>query len=50
MLLVVSDSVWCQQMPLRPRIKRVNMRDLMFLMEQEKELNKSPLLYRSYLK
>lgn len=39
-----------RQMPLRPRIKRVNMRDLVFLMEQEKELNKSPLLYRSYLK
>ncbi|XP_063610797.1 transcription initiation factor TFIID subunit 4-like isoform X3 [Penaeus indicus] len=37
-------------MPLRPRIKRVNLRDLMFLMEQEKELCKSTLLYRSYLK
>ncbi|KAK8730588.1 hypothetical protein OTU49_017465, partial [Cherax quadricarinatus] len=44
------DLSMVDDMPLRPRIKRVNMRDLMFLMEQEKELNKSPLLYRSYLK
>ncbi|KAG0720508.1 Transcription initiation factor TFIID subunit 4 [Chionoecetes opilio] len=45
-----SGTFTQKSMPLRPRIKRVNMRDLMFLMEQEKELNKSPLLYRSYLK
>ncbi|KAA0185848.1 hypothetical protein HAZT_HAZT009885 [Hyalella azteca] len=37
-------------MPLRQRTKRVNMRDLTFLMEQEKDLNKSNLLYRTYLK
>ncbi|XP_068212197.1 transcription initiation factor TFIID subunit 4-like isoform X2 [Palaemon carinicauda] len=45
-----SGTFTQKAMPLRPRIKRVNMRDLMFLMEQEKELNKSLLLYRSYLK
>ncbi|KAG7167710.1 Transcription initiation factor TFIID subunit 4-like 1 [Homarus americanus] len=45
-----SGTFTQKSMPLRPRIKRVNMRDLMFLMEQEKELNKSTLLYRSYLK
>ncbi|XP_069164935.1 transcription initiation factor TFIID subunit 4 isoform X1 [Procambarus clarkii] len=45
-----SGTFTQKSMPLRPRIKRVNMRDLMFLMEQEKELNKSALLYRSYLK
>ncbi|XP_064083642.1 transcription initiation factor TFIID subunit 4-like [Macrobrachium nipponense] len=45
-----SGTFTQKPMPLRPRIKRVNMRDLMFLMEQEKELNKSLLLYRSYLK
>ncbi|XP_045193372.2 transcription initiation factor TFIID subunit 4-like [Mercenaria mercenaria] len=35
---------------LRPRIKRVNLRDLMFLMEQDKTLNKSNTLYRTFLK
>ncbi|KAF2354536.1 TAFH/NHR1 [Trinorchestia longiramus] len=39
-----------EEMPLRQRTKRVNMRDLTFLMEQEKDLNKSNLLYRTYLK
>ncbi len=32
----------------RPRTKRVHVRDLMFLMEQEKELKRSPLLWKSY--
>ena len=32
----------------RPRTKRVHLRDLMFLMEQEKELKRSPLLWKSY--
>ncbi|KAK3579938.1 hypothetical protein CHS0354_020831 [Potamilus streckersoni] len=35
---------------LRPRIKRVNLRDVIFLMEQERTLNKSLLLYKSFLK
>jgi len=34
--------------PMRPRIKRVHLRDVIFLMEQEKELRNSQLLYRSY--
>ena len=31
----------------RPRIKRVHVRDLLFLMEQEKETKRSPLLWKS---
>ena len=32
----------------RPRTKRVHLRDLLFLMEQDKELKRSPLLWKSY--
>ena len=32
----------------RPRMKRVHIRDLMFLMEQEKELKRSPLLWKAH--
>lgn len=39
-----------RQMPLRPRLKRVNFRDLLFLLEQEKETCRSTTLYKSYLK
>ncbi|XP_017759662.1 PREDICTED: transcription initiation factor TFIID subunit 4-like isoform X3 [Eufriesea mexicana] len=39
-----------RQMPMRPRIKRVNFRDLLFLLEQEKETCRSTMLYKSYLK
>ncbi|XP_076286783.1 transcription initiation factor TFIID subunit 4 isoform X2 [Lasioglossum baleicum] len=39
-----------RQMPMRPRLKRVNFRDLMFLLEQEKETCRSTTLYKSYLK
>ncbi|XP_043503722.1 transcription initiation factor TFIID subunit 4-like isoform X2 [Polistes fuscatus] len=39
-----------RQMPLRPRLKRVNFRDLLFLLEQEKETCRSTMLYKSYLK
>ncbi|BFZ19294.1 hypothetical protein BsWGS_22333 [Bradybaena similaris] len=35
---------------MRPRIKRVNMRDVQVLMETERPTRKSELLYRSYLK
>ncbi|XP_050315623.1 transcription initiation factor TFIID subunit 4 isoform X8 [Anthonomus grandis grandis] len=38
------------QMPLRQRIKKVTMRDLQFLFESEKDLAKSKLLYKAYLK
>ncbi|ELT99952.1 hypothetical protein CAPTEDRAFT_223724 [Capitella teleta] len=34
----------------RPRIKRVNLRDLIFVLEQEREMNKSSLLYKTFLK
>lgn len=33
---------------MRPRTKRVHLRDLMFLMEQEKELKRSPMLWKAY--
>ena len=39
-----------RQLPLRPRLKRVNFRDLLFLLEQEKETCRSATLYKSYLK
>ncbi|CAG5132758.1 unnamed protein product [Candidula unifasciata] len=35
---------------MRPRIKRVNMRDVQLLMESERPTRKSELLYKSYLK
>ncbi|XP_018332460.1 transcription initiation factor TFIID subunit 4 isoform X4 [Agrilus planipennis] len=38
------------QLPLRARMKKVTLRDLQFLFETEKDLCKSPLLYKSYLK
>ncbi|XP_044269898.1 transcription initiation factor TFIID subunit 4 isoform X2 [Tribolium madens] len=38
------------QMPLRQRMKKVTLRDLQFLFETEKDLCKSKLLYKSYLK
>ncbi|XP_037905192.1 transcription initiation factor TFIID subunit 4 isoform X3 [Hermetia illucens] len=36
--------------PLRPRIKRVNLRDMLFFMEQERETCRSTMLYKAYLK
>ncbi|XP_053674915.1 transcription initiation factor TFIID subunit 4 [Anopheles nili] len=36
--------------PLRPRIKRVNLRDMLFYMEQERESCRSQMLYKAYLK
>lgn len=45
-----SQSGPNRHMPIRPRLKRVNMRDLMFLLEQEKETCRSTTLYKSYLK
>ncbi|XP_032599395.1 transcription initiation factor TFIID subunit 4 isoform X3 [Drosophila grimshawi] len=35
---------------LRPRIKRVNLRDMLFFMEQEREFCRSTLLLKTYLK
>lgn len=45
-----STSGISRQMPMRPRLKRVNYRDLLFLLEQEKETCRSTTLYKSYLK
>ncbi|XP_036338314.1 transcription initiation factor TFIID subunit 4-like [Rhagoletis pomonella] len=36
--------------PLRPRIKRVNLRDMLFFMEQERDTCRSQMLYKAYLK
>ncbi|CAH1960048.1 unnamed protein product [Acanthoscelides obtectus] len=44
------NSTLRAQMPLRQRMKKVTLRDLQFLFETEKDLCKSKLLYRSYLK
>ncbi|KAK3918804.1 Differentially expressed in FDCP 8-like protein [Frankliniella fusca] len=38
------------QLSSRPRLKRVNIRDLVFLLEQEKESSRSTFLYKAYLK
>ncbi|KOC63900.1 Transcription initiation factor TFIID subunit 4 [Habropoda laboriosa] len=48
--LNVSAAGINRQMPMRPRLKRVNFRDLLFLLEQEKETCRSTMLYKSYLK
>lgn len=38
------------QLPVRPRVKRVTLRDLLFLLEQETETCRTPLLYKAFLK
>ncbi|CAG4984403.1 unnamed protein product [Parnassius apollo] len=38
------------QLALRTRIKRINHRDMIYLLEQERETAHSPMLFRSYLK
>ncbi|XP_073949997.1 TBP-associated factor 4 isoform X2 [Choristoneura fumiferana] len=38
------------QLALRTRLKRINHRDMVFLLEQERDTAHSPLVYRSYLK
>ncbi|XP_066591991.1 transcription initiation factor TFIID subunit 4-like isoform X4 [Prorops nasuta] len=48
--LNTSTTGMNRQMPLRPRLKRVNFRDLLFLLEQEKETCRSTTLYKSCLK
>lgn len=45
-----SASGMNRPMPMRPRVKRVNFRDLLFLLEQEKESCRSTTLYKAYLK
>ncbi|XP_022902085.1 transcription initiation factor TFIID subunit 4 isoform X4 [Onthophagus taurus] len=43
-------SVPRSQLPLRQRMKKITLRDLHFLFETEKDLCRSTLLYKSYLK
>ncbi|XP_064076431.1 transcription initiation factor TFIID subunit 4 isoform X3 [Vanessa tameamea] len=38
------------QLALRTRLKRINLRDMIFLLEQQNETSRSQMLYRSYLK
>lgn len=38
------------QLPMRQRMKKVTLRDLQFLLETERDLCKSKILYKSYLK
>ncbi|XP_063239776.1 transcription initiation factor TFIID subunit 4 isoform X2 [Bacillus rossius redtenbacheri] len=45
-----SNSFNRTQLPMRPRLKRVNLRDLVMLLEQEKEMCRTPTLFKSYLK
>ncbi|CAH1119659.1 unnamed protein product [Phaedon cochleariae] len=45
-----SNNGTRNQLPLRQRMKKVTLRDLQFVFETEKDLCKSKLLYKSYLK
>nr|XP_002739729.1 PREDICTED: transcription initiation factor TFIID subunit 4-like [Saccoglossus kowalevskii] len=45
-----SSSSSLGNRPQIKRVKRVNLRDLVFLLEQEKETKKSTLLYKAFLK
>ncbi|XP_022832431.1 transcription initiation factor TFIID subunit 4 isoform X6 [Spodoptera litura] len=38
------------QLALRTRLKRINMRDMIFLLEQERDTSRSVMLYKCYLK
>eukprot|EP00092_Neocalanus_flemingeri_P017416 GFUD01018838.1.p1 GENE.GFUD01018838.1~~GFUD01018838.1.p1 ORF type:complete len:775 (+),score=222.69 GFUD01018838.1:241-2565(+) len=44
----IDPKVGPSNVPLRARTKRVHLRDVMFLMEQEKDLKHSNLLFKSY--
>ena len=43
-----SKPATATSMSVRPKTKRVHLRDLLFLMEQEKDLKRSPLLWKAY--
>ena len=43
---VSSVCMPCSQIPVRPRVKRVNIRDLLFVLEQERGLQRSERLYQ----
>jgi len=44
----IDPKMGPSNVPLRTRTKRVHLRDVMFLMEQEKDLKHSSLLFKSY--
>merc|ERR1711936_1446032 len=44
----IDPKMGTSNVPLRTRTKRVHLRDVMFLMEQEKDLKHSGLLFKSY--
>jgi len=44
----IDPKMGTSNVPLRTRTKRVHLRDVMFLMEQEKHLKHSGLLFKSY--
>jgi len=44
----IDPKMGPSNVPLRARTKRVHLRDVMFLMEQEKDLKHSSLLFKSY--
>merc|ERR1719320_1059028 len=44
----IDPKMGTSNVPLRTRTKRVHLRDVMFLMEQEKDLKHSSLLFKSY--
>ncbi|CAG7706731.1 unnamed protein product [Allacma fusca] len=44
-----SSNLSRPQIGMRPRLKRVNLRDLLFLMEQDKETQRSHFLYKNLL-
>ncbi|XP_037075484.1 transcription initiation factor TFIID subunit 4-like [Pollicipes pollicipes] len=46
----VSGALSQRQIPLRPRLKRVNARDLLFVLEQERGLQRSERLFQLFLK
>ncbi|XP_077299036.1 transcription initiation factor TFIID subunit 4-like isoform X2 [Arctopsyche grandis] len=49
-MLGAKNGVNRSTAPIRARMKRVNFRDLLFLLEQEKETARSTFLYKCYLK
>ncbi|RWS16950.1 Transcription initiation factor TFIID subunit 4-like protein [Dinothrombium tinctorium] len=46
----ISSSPFSNEKSQIRRLKRVNIRDLLFLMEQERETVRTPMLYRAYAK
>ncbi|XP_037088566.1 transcription initiation factor TFIID subunit 4-like isoform X3 [Pollicipes pollicipes] len=46
----VSGALTQRQIPLRPRLKRVNLRDLLLLLEQERGHQRSTRLYKLFVK